>query len=411
MDVESRAERINATYSDTRYRHSDFSDKQRAGKEHKTQGSNLLAEKTEAITHEELLSAEIHPREILPYTLFADVRMRIAAGGTGKTTLAIYEAMQLALGRELWGQKPPKPCRTVIVSREDSRQTLVARLREMTKAYKLTEEELTKVLQNVRIIDLTGESYRLSCVSGDIVEPNTLAINELINALKELEPDWIIFDPLVSFGVGESRVNDAEQGLIEAFRIIRNRLNCCVEGIHHTGKQNARNKTDDQYSGRGGSALADGARMVAVLNPLDAKEWAQVTGQALERGSTGLVMALPKLSYCKPQESIYIKRTGYFFEMVRVVNRTPEQASAAIAEQVFRFICDQYQQGRKYNKADLDAQTKTLSLSRIEIRSATTELIVSGRVLYHELRGKSGSHYLPTEMAPLGDTPNSGGNK
>lgn len=365
----------------------------------------------EPITAFELQTAQIHPREILPNFLFAEVRMRIAAGGTGKTTLALYEAMQLALGRQLWGKTPKKKCRSVIVTREDSRQILVARLREITKAHGLTEAEVSEVLHNVVIVDLTSENFRLSLIAGDMVAPNLGAIDDLVDALRNFAPDWIIFDPLVSFGVGESRVNDAEQGLIESFRIIRNRLDCCTEGIHHTGKQNARNKSEDQYSGRGGSALADGSRMIAVLNPLNPCEWAQATGQALNADSSGLVMALPKLSYCKPQEPIFIKRSGYQFEMVRVSKRTPEQESAANVEQVFRFICDQYHQGRRYSKADLDAQTKTLNLTRNEIRFATTELIVSGRVLYHEVKGKSGSNYQPVEMATLGEALDNGGEK
>lgn len=337
--------------------------------------------------------------------------MRIAAGGTGKTTLALYEAVQLALGRQLWGKTPKQKGRTVIVTREDSRQILVARLREITKAHGLSEADVSEVLNNVVIVDLTSENFRLSLIAGDMVAPNLGAIDGLVDALGDFAPDWIIFDPLVSFGVGESRVNDAEQGLIESFRIIRNRLDCCTEGIHHTGKGNARSKSDDQYSGRGGSALADGSRMIAVLNPLNPCEWAQATGQALNADSSGLVMALPKLSYCKPQEPIFIKRSGYQFEMVRVSKRTPEQESAANVEQVFRFICDQYQQGRRYSKADLDAQTKTLNLTRNEIRFATTELIVSGRVLYHEVKGKSGSNYQPVEMAILGEALENGGEK
>lgn len=370
----------------------------------------------EAITPLELLTANLHPPVIVKNYLYADVRVRIAAGGTGKTTLALYEAMQLALGRELWGRKLDRAYRTVFVTREDSREILVARLREIIEAEiadspfdepsegKSADELRAEILENILIYDLTGFSFRVSKVEHDVVKPDGEALNNLIDVLKGFNPDWIIFDPLVSFGVGESRVNDAEQGLIEAFRIIRNEFFCCVEGIHHTGKVNARSKTDDQYSGRGGSALADGARMVAVLNPLDASEWAQATGQRLEHDSNGMVMSLPKLSYCKPQEAIYIKRTGYRFEMVRVSKRTPEQEKAAIVEQVYQFILDQYRQGRKYSKSDLDAQTETLSLSRKEIRFATTELTVSGRVLYHEVKGKSGSHYQPIEMATLGDT-------
>lgn len=365
----------------------------------------------EQITPLELMTASIHPPVIVPHYLYADVRVRIAAGGTGKTTLALYEAVRLALGRELWGRRVAKPFKTALVTSEDTREILVARLREILKAEidespfdedKKGDTLTAQALGNIAIYDLTGKAFRVSKVAGDMVKPDGENLDKLIERLKAFEPDWIIFDPLVSFGVGESRVNDAEQGVIEAFRIIRNEFKCCVEGIHHTGKAAARDKIDDQYAGRGGSALADGARMVAVLNTLNPCEWAQATGGTLSADESGLVMSLPKLSYCKPQQPIFIRRSGYGFEMVEVNKRTPAQEYAAIVEQVYQFLSDQYRQGRKYSKADIDAQTETLSLRRNQIRMATSELIVSGRIIYHEVKGKSGSHYEPIETAKLG---------
>lgn len=354
------------------------------------------------ITPVELETARIHPRVLVPSLSYADVRIRNAAGGTGKTTCVLFEAAMLSLGRAIYGKSPVKALRTAIVTREDSREILVARLREIIKAQKLTDKESQQVIENVFIVDLTGENFRLSLVAGDVVYPNTETINELTEALRPFAPDWVVFDPLVSFGVGESRVNDAEQGLIEAFRVIKNRLDCCVEGIHHTGKANARNKADDQYAGRGGSALADGARMVVVINPLTPAEWAIATGTTLLPDESGLVMAFPKLSYCQPQEPAYIRRRGYLFEAVTVSKRTPEQESAAVAEQVYRFICDQYEQGRFYSITELETQADTLSLTRKQIRAACTELKVSGRVLYQEVKGKRGSHYQPVESAEVG---------
>src|SRR5690606_10723386 len=47
-------------------------------------------------TADEVDAAPLHPREILPGILFADVRVRAAAGGVGKTTLVLYEAAMLA---------------------------------------------------------------------------------------------------------------------------------------------------------------------------------------------------------------------------------------------------------------------------------------------------------------------------
>lgn len=351
------------------------------------------------ITVEELRQARLTPRVILDHMLYADVRTRIAAGGTGKTTVAMFEAVTLALGRELWGRMPERPVRTAIVTREDGRQILVARLREIAYAMQLGALELDQVLENVLILDLSSVPFRLSRMVEDVVYPHSENLDQLTASLQAWAPDWIIFDPLVSFGVGESRVNDAEQGLVEAFRILRNRLDCCVEGIHHSGKANARDKNLDQYAGRGGSALSDGCRMVAVMQPLNAGEWKQVTGSELGPGESGLVMALPKLSYAKQQESIFIRRTGYRFTMETPNRRTPEQKAEAQVEQVLQFIRYEFDQGRKYSNTDLENSLDKLSMSRNELRRAITVLKVSGRVVYHLVNGKTGSHYEPVTLA------------
>jgi hypothetical protein len=58
------------------------------------------------LTLDELNRARLTPRCLVPGLLYADLRTRIASGGTGKTTLALYEAVVLALCRELWGRQP-----------------------------------------------------------------------------------------------------------------------------------------------------------------------------------------------------------------------------------------------------------------------------------------------------------------
>lgn len=145
-----------------------------------------------------------------------------------------------------------------------------------------------------------------------MVAPSKL-LDRFIVTASELHPSLIIIDPMVSFGVGESRINDSEQGLIDAARRIKNELRCGVLYVHHTGKANAREASLDQYSGRGGSALADGARMVHVLQRLDPEAWTEATGDTLEGEDSGFVLARPKMTWCPPQPNIYLKRHGYGF--------------------------------------------------------------------------------------------------
>lgn len=351
------------------------------------------------ITMSELESAKLTPRVIVPNLLFADVRNRIAAGGTGKTTLALFEATVLALGRPLWGRTPPRTVRTVVVTREDSRQILVGRLREIMRELELLSSEVQSVLEHINIIDLSDKPFRVSEVRGDVVVPDEESLNWLHKIVEAHQPDWIIFDPLVSFGVGESRVNDAEQGLIEAFRILRNRMGCCIEGIHHTGKANSREKSLDQYAGRNGSALADGCRMVAVLQPLDPAEWLKATGVPLEPNETGLVMALPKLSYAAAQEPVFIRRSGYLFTQQTSRNTSPEQASANRQTAVLDFLHNEYKANRRYSKSDLEASLDQLGMTRDQLRSALVGLKTRGLIVPVGGRGQAGAHLEPMSSA------------
>ena len=350
-----------------------------------------------AISRIELANAKATPRVLVKDFLYADVRFRIAAGGVGKTTLFLHEAALLAVGRPVWGKTPEYPLRACIVTREDSKEILVARLREVMGEF--SEREIDQVLQNVRIIDVSNEAFRLSKIYHDVVEPHLENIDDLCNAIKPFKPDWVVFDPVVSFGVGETRVNDAEQGIIEAFRVIRNRLDCCVEGIHHSGKANAREKALDQYAGRGGSAMADGSRMMAIIQPLDAKEWLEQTGTKLETGETGLVMALPKLSYSAPQETIFIRRCKFQFSREAACQATPDQIAQINATRLLDFITAEWLLGMKYSKANIEAHSTELNLTRTQLRQALLELTASGQVIYHEIKGKTGSHFEPVTIA------------
>lgn len=236
-----------------------------------------------------------------------------------------------------------------------------------------------------------------------MVVPDMSSIAELTDALTCWFPDWLSFDPLVSFGVGEQRVNDAEQGLIESFRLLRNRLNCCVEAVHHSGKQNAREATLDQYSARGGSALPDGARLVAVLQPLGPAEWLKQTGAPLADGETGIVMALPKMSYAAAQNPIYIRRKGWAFLHESAVRpMTPQDRAIDEASRVLAFIVTAWHEGRRLATSDIEASTAELDLGRARIRDALARLTSSGRLAHHGTRGKAGAHYVPTSVAERG---------
>ena len=267
----------------------------------------------------EAQDAKLQPRVLVENYIFADLRNFIAAGGVGKTTVLLHESVCGALGRPIWGNSVPEPFTTVFVTKEDSREILLARLREIMLAMNLSETEQTGVFKRVFAVDLSGSSYKLTATNNMQVAPDLKNINDLIDHCRSVNPDRIIFDPLVSFTVGESRVNDAEQGIVEAARYLMRKMeDVAIDIVHHTGKLQARSGVMDQYAGRSGSALPDGCRMVAVMIPCTPDSFLESTGYALNKiaGEVGLKLGFPKMSYAQQPSDIFILRRGFHFELI-----------------------------------------------------------------------------------------------
>lgn len=270
-----------------------------------------------AATIAEWQTAPLAPRCIVEGYLFADVATMIAPGGTGKTTATLHEAACIVLGLPVWGLRVVEPGPVLLITAEDRRPYLVARLREICRAMRLTDAQTALVREFVRIDDRTADVRRLTAVVCDVVAVAGFA-HEIVHGcwMEGFAPALVQLDPMVSFGTGESRVNDAEQGLIDAARVITGGLDCCTRFVHHSGKLNARDKAADQYAGRGGSALPDGCRMVSVLTSATAAELTKATGATLADDEGAFVLHRPKVSYAPPNRPpIYVKRVGFAFTL------------------------------------------------------------------------------------------------
>ena len=347
------------------------------------------------ITNDEFSLARIAPQAIIERFMYADVGVTIAAGGVGKTTLALWLAIHIVLGIPFAGRGVHRPGYVVFVTGEDTREILVARLRSIVAemfpfgATEFAEREaiIARIRTGIVIIDVSAGVVRLTGINRDTVIVDNAAVDSLGAALEAFSPSLVIIDPAISFGVGEARVNDAEQALVQAGRRLRARLNCAIMFIHHSGKENARNATTDQYSGRGGSAFPDGSRMVFVLNRLEPNEWAKETGEALEPGESGIRLNIAKLSYCGPQAPIFIRRKGYRFDAVSPQRQSDEETIIAEAEQAFTFIGKAVQNGVTHSRKTLEDEDT--GLSRAKLRRAIKRLIDTSRLVEVADAGKS----------------------
>lgn len=353
------------------------------------------------IAEEEWWHARMTAPSVIDKWLYEDVGALFAPGGTGKTTLVLFQVVHLVLGRPLFGHEAKHlGCPVIILTAEDSRETLIGRLRQICAQLHLTDAEIRAVRENVIITDVSGMGIKLTTVEKDVVMPSQ-NLDRFILLASEVKPSLIVIDPMVSFGVGESRVNDAEQGMIDAARRIRNQLRCCVLFVHHTGKEAARNKTTDQYSGRGGSALSDGCRMIHVLQSLTPEEWTEATGDLLDSNSQGFVYARPKMTWCEPQPDIYLKRQGYTYSRFDAATNGASEVANALANKVWQFLREELQLGRKHTGRTVeDAKV----LRQKETRKALNRLYADGRIVKERVEGagRGGAHewLRPVELRP-----------
>lgn len=335
----------------------------------------------------QLEEACLTPKCIVENYLYADVALVAGAGGTGKTTTLLYEAVQIALGRTLWGCRVVNPGGTLFVTAEDSTDVLGARLREIMVALNLSRSDREIVLRSIPIVDLTADVQRLAELDAKGNITLTSLADSMVQSYQNEGLVQVIFDPAVSFGPGERLVNDGEQALITACRRIRKGLNCCVRLNHHTGKANARNGAIDQYAARGGSALPDGSRMVAILSSVDENGHCAAVkpnGFELRPDESGFILARAKLSYAPPQPNIWIRRRGFAFDYAIETRQGADEARELDARKVADFLADELHHGRRYTARALE-DLGSLKLSRSRLRSALARLDAKGCLEEREL--------------------------
>ena len=263
-----------------------------------------------------------------------------APGGSGKTTITLFESVHIALGMPLYGLEVQSPGCVLFVTAEDSREILIARTRSVIEALDLSDAAKRHAWSRLLFWDVSGNVCRLA----ELDDGGNIALTGLADAIiaqyRDASLAVVFFDPAISFGVGERLVNDNEQSLILAARRIVRGLNCCVRFVHHTGKANAREKALDQYAGRGGSALADGARMVTVLQSWEDADQQRTPpyGFTLAHGETALILARAKSSYHRPAPRIWLKRNGYAFEHFIEMRCDKNAERRAYADQLHTFL-------------------------------------------------------------------------
>ena len=269
------------------------------------------------------------------YMLSAEAGGLVSQGGTGKTTLAIYESIHIILGLDLYGLAIVKPGKILFMTAEDRRETVGFRLGQILSQMSLTNEQLDKVIQSFICIDLSHDGLRLLTANkfGNLTA-SPLA-DQIIETYRDSNIAYVHIDPVSLVGPGETSGNDGMAELLRISRRIAKELSAAVRLVHHTSKAVAMEGTLSQYSGRGGAAFADNSRFQHQLTRIESDELRvgrtsylvpPELGCSEEDYQFGRVLALlrHKMSYSElDTRPIFILRKGFGYTFDYGVPQAP----------------------------------------------------------------------------------------
>ena len=197
----------------------------------------------------------------------------IAAGGTGKSFMAIHMAASAAAGTMLLDEFiSERPVKVVFISGEDDQNELNRRLRSAIKNFSPSHKSL--VDNNLSFIDFSSSfelfTNKLGYGETTITETPAKLIKMIQDKLGN-EVGLIIIDPVSRFRGGEENSAPDTTRFVQTVQLLSEQLNSTVLLVHHVNK-NARANGTGQNNARGSSALVDGVRLVMELNALSDKE-------------------------------------------------------------------------------------------------------------------------------------------
>ncbi len=192
----------------------------------------------------------------------------VAAGGIGKSSVKVVEALAMTSGRALLRKECPEgPLRVWLYNLEDPHEETERRLHAALNHFELCPTDVGDRLyvdsgrdQPVMLAEETPNGAR-------IIKPVSDAI---IATLKERAIDVLILDPFVSSHAVSENDNRSIDMVAKEWARIADVCNCSINLVHHVRKTNGTEATAD--SARGASSLIGAARSVVVYNRMTKEE-------------------------------------------------------------------------------------------------------------------------------------------
>lgn len=279
-----------------------------------------------------------------------DIHITTADGGTGKTTLKLYEAICLALGVPFLGFPCLQSGRTLFITGEDTAKKLGAMIGKIVRQIGLfepipgNEEKIHHILESV-VVKKDAELCLIVKDRSGFIHVNSEAMNKVMQAVDDIKPKMIVFDPISSFWGSEQALNDMNKAVTKFMSELTERSGACVEMINHMGKSSSANKDMSQFAGRGGSGLPSNARVSRVLRGVSTEEFTELTGETLIEGQSAMLCNVNKFTDGSPlyNKPFLIVRNDFIFHRKNLTPQKIKEAENQLNDQerVFQFVKEQ----------------------------------------------------------------------
>ena len=196
------------------------------------------------------------------------VSVTASAGGIGKTSLTMVEAVAIATGRPLLGEVVHESVPVWFACLEDDMDEINLRLAGIMREYGVTHEELKGRL----FLDAEDTiSITLAMETRDGLVENTALANAIRDKIKENNIGLVITDPFVSMHQVNENSNPSIQAVVAMIRKISRETSCGNGVIHHIRKTGGgEDATIDSV--RGAGALIGAARAARVINKVSRED-------------------------------------------------------------------------------------------------------------------------------------------
>ncbi len=184
------------------------------------------------------------------------VTATVAPGGFGKTTLALFDALLMAVkGYRVW-----------YISGEDDKLEIDRRIAAHRKKHNFDFGDRLFVDDKLTFPFKIAKSGRNG---PELDRPRVQAFEQ---AIKRRAIDVIILDPFVSFHLLSENDTAAMDALVKMLGDICVRCECCIELAHHVRKPGAGQYEITVHDARGAAAIVNAVRSCRVLNQMSVLE-------------------------------------------------------------------------------------------------------------------------------------------